>query len=128
MFYPVCGMVHINETLLLFGKSSPCSGGSGFPFSLSLYSTAYNRKYKVLSASLNKTFHFPAKHNKEINLVLYKKCKSLNLVYVQNKLLQRLVWYQQAIPFKSLIEKFYLSRQTRRLTPFLLIFVRISIY
>ena len=34
MFYPVCGMVHIREPLLLIGKSSLC-GGSGFPFMLS---------------------------------------------------------------------------------------------
>ena len=36
MCYPVCGMVHIKEPLLLIGKSSPC-GGSGFPLSLSHY-------------------------------------------------------------------------------------------
>ena len=67
MCYPVCGMVHIKELLLLIGKpfpdrgtagtcardrralqqlalnvhvkhgkSSPCSGGTGFPFSLSI--------------------------------------------------------------------------------------------
>ena len=58
MCYPVCGMVHIKEPLLLIEKSSP-SGGSGFPLSLSELSfticlTPYNRK--VLSASLNKTF------------------------------------------------------------------------
>ena len=35
MCYPVCGMVHIKEPLLLIKKSSPCSGGSGFPLSLS---------------------------------------------------------------------------------------------
>ena len=34
MCYPVCGMVHIKEPLLLIGKRSPC-GGSGFPLSLS---------------------------------------------------------------------------------------------
>ena len=33
MFYPVCGMMHTKEPLLLIGKSSPC-GGSGFPLSL----------------------------------------------------------------------------------------------
>ena len=33
MCYPVCGMVHIKEPLLLIRKSSPC-GGSGFPLSL----------------------------------------------------------------------------------------------
>ena len=48
MCYPVCGMVHIKEPLLLIGKSSPC-GGSGFPISLSEWSfticlTPYNRK------------------------------------------------------------------------------------
>ena len=47
MYYPVCGMVHIKEPLLLIGKSSLC-GGSGFPFSLSEWSlticlTPYNR-------------------------------------------------------------------------------------
>ena len=60
MYYPVCGMMHIKEPLLLIGKSSLC-GGSGFPLSLSEWSsticvTPYNRKYNVLSASLNKTF------------------------------------------------------------------------
>ena len=37
MSYPVCGMVHIKEPLLLIDKSSIC-GGSGFPFSLSEWS------------------------------------------------------------------------------------------
>ena len=46
--YPVCGVVHIKEPLLLIEKSSPC-GGSGFPLSLSEWSfticlTPYNRK------------------------------------------------------------------------------------
>ena len=35
--YPVCGMVHIKEPLLLIDKSSLC-GGSGFLFSLSEWS------------------------------------------------------------------------------------------
>ena len=48
MCYPVCGMVHIKEPLLLIDKSS-LSGGSGFPFSLSEWSLTiclmpYNRK------------------------------------------------------------------------------------
>ena len=34
MCYPLCGIVHIKEPLLLIGKSSIC-GGSRFPFSLS---------------------------------------------------------------------------------------------
>ena len=60
MCYPVCGMVHIKEPLLLIDKSSLC-GDSGFPFSLSEWSlticlTPYNHRKNVLSASLNKTF------------------------------------------------------------------------
>ena len=48
MCYPVCGMVHIKEPLLLIGKSSPC-GGSGFPlllfeWSITICLTPYNRK------------------------------------------------------------------------------------
>ena len=48
MCYPVCGMVHIKEPLLLIDKSSLC-GGSGVPFSLSewsltIYMTPYNRR------------------------------------------------------------------------------------
>ena len=52
MCYPVCGMAHIKEPLLLIGKSSPC-GGIGFPLSLSEWSfticpTPYYRKIKCL--------------------------------------------------------------------------------
>ena len=48
MCYPVCGMVHIKEPLLLIDKNSLC-GGSRFPFSLSEWSlticlTPYNRR------------------------------------------------------------------------------------
>ena len=48
MCYPVYGMMHIKEPLLLIGKSNPC-GGSGFPPSLSEWSfticvTTYNPK------------------------------------------------------------------------------------
>ena len=60
MCYPVCGIMHIKEPLLLIGKSSPY-GGSGFPLSLFEWSfiiclTPYNRKGNVLSASLIKHF------------------------------------------------------------------------
>ena len=49
--YPVCGMIHIKEPLLLIGKSSPCDS-SGFPLSLSEWSFTiclkpYNRKIKM---------------------------------------------------------------------------------
>ena len=48
MCYPVCGMMHIKEPLLLIRKSSLCRG-SGFPLSLSVWSfticlSPYNRK------------------------------------------------------------------------------------
>ena len=48
MCYPVCGMVHIKEPLLLINKSS-LRGSSGFPFSLSEWSlticlTPYNHR------------------------------------------------------------------------------------
>ena len=49
MCYPVCGMMHIKEPLVLIGKSS-LYGGSRFPLSLSEWSftiiclTPYNRK------------------------------------------------------------------------------------
>ena len=48
MCYPICGMVHIKEPLLLINKSSLC-GRSGFPFSLSEWSlticlTPYNHR------------------------------------------------------------------------------------
>ena len=51
MCYPLCGMVHIKEPLLLIDKSSLC-GGSRLPFSLSEWSlticlTPYNRRLKV---------------------------------------------------------------------------------
>ena len=47
MCYPVYWVGHIKEPLLLIGKSSPCSGGSRFPLSLSEWSfticpTVYN--------------------------------------------------------------------------------------
>ncbi len=52
MYYPVSGMVHIKEPLLLVVKSSPW-GGSRFPISLSEWSfticlTPYNRKIKCV--------------------------------------------------------------------------------
>ena len=48
MCYPVCGMVHIKDPLLLIDKSSLC-GSSGFPLSLSEWSLTiclmpYNRR------------------------------------------------------------------------------------
>ena len=51
MCYPVCGMVHIKESLLLIETSSPC-GSSMFPLSLSVwYFTIclmpYNHKIKM---------------------------------------------------------------------------------
>ena len=52
MYYPVCGVMHIKEYLLLIGMSNLC-GGSGFPLSQSEWSfticpTPYNRKIKCV--------------------------------------------------------------------------------
>ena len=52
MYCPVCGVVHIKEPLMLIGKRNPCSGGSGFPLTLSEWSfttcpTPYNHIYKI---------------------------------------------------------------------------------
>ena len=60
MCYPVCGMIHIKEALLLIGKSSIC-GGIGFLLSLlecpfTICVTLFNRKENVLSVSINNTF------------------------------------------------------------------------
>ena len=54
MCYPVSGVVHIKDPLLLIGKSSLCSCGSGFPFSLYEWSFTiclmqYSHVKKVLS-------------------------------------------------------------------------------
>ena len=53
MYYPVFGMVHIKEPLLLIEKSSSCSGGNTFLLSLSEWSITicmmpYNRKKKCV--------------------------------------------------------------------------------
>ena len=76
MFYLVCGMVHIKEPLLLIGKSSP-SDGSGFPLSLSEWSFTicpmpYNRKFNVLSASLNKISF--------LNIIIYDGAKVIFMI------------------------------------------------
>ena len=60
MCYPICGMVHIKESLLLIGKSNLCSGCSGFSLSLSewfftICPTSYNRKLKCAECVVNKT-------------------------------------------------------------------------
>ena len=44
MCHPVCGMMHIKYPLLLIGKSNLC-GGSGFPLSLSEYSSDFIYDY-----------------------------------------------------------------------------------
>ena len=86
MCHPVCGMMHIKEPLLLIGKSSPC-GGSGFPLSLSKWSFTiclkpYNRKYNVLSVSLNKTFSsFLPKIQKLLPLSVFQATKKYSIIY-----------------------------------------------
>ena len=67
--YPACGVVHIKDSLLLIVKSSPGSGGSGFPLSLYEWSfkiclTPFNNVKNVVGASLNKIFPFLISQNK----------------------------------------------------------------
>ena len=49
MCYHVCGILHIKEPLLLTRKrkSSPCSGGSGFPLLLSCYGRGVTARHHV---------------------------------------------------------------------------------
>ena len=56
MYYPIFGMVHIKDPLLLTDKSNTFSSDSGFPLSLSEWSfticpTPHNRKQTVLVAN-----------------------------------------------------------------------------
>ena len=83
--YPVCGMMHIKEPLLLIRKSSPC-GGRGLPLLLSEWSFAiclmpYNSKYNVLSASLNNRFPFLSFHNKRRKEMFYLMMHSTHFIY-----------------------------------------------
>ena len=98
MCYSVCGMEHIKEPLLLIGKSSPCSGGSGFPLSLSEWSfticpTPYNRKIKCVGCVVKKTF--PSLH------IYYHGYFSIS-VYSPNLL--KVVAYQIASCRRSKVE------------------------
>ena len=54
MCYPICGMMHIKEPLLLIRKSSRFPLAL-FEWSFTICLTPYNRKQNVLSVSLNKT-------------------------------------------------------------------------
>ena len=84
MCYPVCGMVHIKEPLLLIRKSSLCSGSTGFPLLLCQYLNGplpYVRRHitinkNVLSESLNKTFTSFLSINsyKFVSIKYYKVC------------------------------------------------------
>ena len=69
MYYPVCGMMHIKEPLLLFRKSSPCRSSRFLSRYLSGPLPYVRRHITVnndLSASLNKTFPSLQKKKKEL--------------------------------------------------------------
>ena len=62
MYYPVCGMMHIKELLLLIGKCSLC-GGSGLPLSLSEWCSTicvmpYNRHIKCVECVIKSNISF----------------------------------------------------------------------
>ena len=96
MCYPVCGMVHIKEPLLLINKSSIC-GGSGFPFSLTEWSlticlSPYNRRSNVLSASLNKTFlSLSSEQGRKEGNILFND--ALNTLYLRLYCVRHMVKY-----------------------------------
>ena len=104
MCCPVGGIVHMKDPLLVIRKNSPC-GSSGFPLSLFEWSftvclTPYNRKYNVLSASLNKTL--PSYLFLFVCLLLFVVCLLFILlhVYIQKgleifsiKIWPHLPWY-----------------------------------
>ena len=53
MCYPVCGMVHINDPLLLIENNISCSL-SLCEWFFTIFLTPYNRKKNLFSAPLNK--------------------------------------------------------------------------
>ena len=86
MCYPVCAIMHIKEPLLIFGKSSLC-GGSGFPLSLSEWSFTiclmpYNRKWNVLSASVNKTFPSFKQWCNPNNFCIFNRCQFIDFLFM----------------------------------------------
>ena len=60
MCYPVCGMMHIKEPLLLIGKSSPY-GGSGFPLCLCICLSVCLSIYLYMSIYLSIYLHWRRK-------------------------------------------------------------------
>ena len=61
MCYPLCEMVHIKDPFSVIKERVTCvvvAAGfhSHYLWSFTIFPTPYNRKYNVLSASLNKTF------------------------------------------------------------------------
>ena len=45
--YPICGMIHIKESLQLIRMSNPCSGGSWFSLSSELSFTVCPMPYNI---------------------------------------------------------------------------------
>ena len=76
MCYPVCGMMHIKEPLLLIGKSSPCSGGSGvFNGSLPYVQSHIAVNKNMLGVSLNISFLSSSrKASHSYSLILIRIC------------------------------------------------------
>ena len=61
MYYPVCGMGHIKEPLLLIGISSLCSGSNGFPLSISVWS------FTIIMSDVKKKTTQKTNKNKQTN-------------------------------------------------------------
>ena len=88
MCYPVCGMVHIKESMLQIENNSASSGVSGFPFCLSdpsPYAQCHIAIDKhILSASLNKIFlpSFPLAMLVNLHIVYIQYLMDIDLMQI----------------------------------------------
>ena len=101
MCYPVCGLVHVQDPLLLIRKCSSCTAAAGF-FSRYLNGPLlYPRRHitvnkNVLSVSLSKTFHsFP------LYIYIYvkplKQFPELTILALQSDVLQESLYLDNSL-------------------------------
>ena len=92
MCYPICGMMHIKETLLFIGKSS-LYGGSGFPFSHSEWSLRFHyTKSNPIDDHSNISSKFLQKQNfKPLGHYTCMQCGTSHLQTVQENILSRII-------------------------------------
>ena len=92
MYYPVCGMVHIKDPLLLIEKSNPSGGHSLYPLSLFVWSFAIyptaKLRIKKTCCSISKLTHC-IMHTSLVLLRGHKTCVGLELQRTFTKLARR---------------------------------------